>query len=165
MKNNTKRIAIVAMIAAVYVVATIGLAPISFGAVQFRISEALTLLVFFNPIFVPGLTLGVLIANFASPYGLMDMLLGTFASFIAFVLIRVTRNTINNLFVASLFPTITNGLIIPFVILGQEFTFASYWVVAALVAFGQFVVLTASYVVFRMLMKTNRPLISMLEKL
>jgi len=163
--TNTKRIVIVAMVAAVYAVVTIVLAPISYGAVQFRISEALTLITFFNPVFVPGLTLGVLIANFASPYGLMDMLLGTFASFIAFVLIRVTRKTINNLFIASLFPTITNGLIIPFVILGQELTFASYWVVAATVAFGQFVVLTISYVIFRLLMKTNRPFIDKLEKL
>jgi len=165
MKNNTKRIAIVAMVAAVYVAATIGLAPISFGVVQFRISEALTLLAFFNPIFVPGLTLGVLIANFASPYGLLDMLLGTLASFIAFVLIRVTRKTINNLFIASLFPTITNGLIIPFVILGQNVTFASYWAVAASVAFGQFVVLTVSYFIFRLLIKTNQPFINMLENL
>ena len=165
MKNNTKRIVVIAMVAAVYAVVTIGLAPISYGVFQFRISEALTLLTFFNPIFVPGLTLGVLVANFASPYGLMDMLLGTLASFIAFVLIRVTRNTINNLFVASLFPTITNGLIIPFVILGQDITFASYWVVVAWVAFGQFVVLTVSYVVLRLLMKTNHPFINMLENL
>jgi uncharacterized membrane protein len=126
MTNNTKRIAVIAMVAAVYIAVTIGLAPISFGAIQLRVSEALTLLAFFNPIFVPGLTLGVLIANFASPYGPIDMLLGTLASFIAFVCIRITRRTINSLFVASLFPTITNGLIIPFVILGQELTFASY---------------------------------------
>jgi len=165
MKNNTKHIVIIAMVAAVYAVVTIGLAPISYGYFQFRISEALTLLTFFNPIFVPGLTLGVLVANFASPYGILDMLLGTLASFIAFILIRITRNTINNLFVASLFPTITNGLIIPFVILGRELTFASYWAIVATVAFGQFVVLTVSYILFRILMKSNRPFIKMLENL
>ena len=52
-----------AMIAAIYVVLTILFAPISFGPVQFRISEALCILPFFTPAAVPGLFVGCLLSN------------------------------------------------------------------------------------------------------
>ena len=52
-----------ALIAAVYVALTMMFAPISFGPVQFRISEALCILPFFTPAAVPGLFLGCLISN------------------------------------------------------------------------------------------------------
>ena len=48
-----------AVIAAVYVIITMAFAPVSFGPVQFRISEALTVLPFFTPAAVPGVFAGV----------------------------------------------------------------------------------------------------------
>ena len=52
-----------AVIAAIYVVLTIIFAPFSFGEVQVRISEALTILPFFTPAAIPGLFVGCIIAN------------------------------------------------------------------------------------------------------
>ena len=52
-----------AAIAAIYVVLTMLFAPISFGPVQFRISEALCILPYFTPAAVPGVFLGCLLSN------------------------------------------------------------------------------------------------------
>ena len=43
-----------ALIAAIYVALTVPLAPVSFGPIQFRISEALVILPYFTPAAVPG---------------------------------------------------------------------------------------------------------------
>ncbi len=72
-----------AMIAAVYVVLTLLFAPVSYGPVQVRISEALTLLPFFLPEAVPGLFTGCLIANFLGGYGFWDVIVGSFATLLA----------------------------------------------------------------------------------
>jgi len=51
--------------------------------VQFRIAEALCILPFFYPVAVPALFVGCLIANLLSPYGLLDIAMGSAASLIA----------------------------------------------------------------------------------
>ena len=52
-----------AMIAAVYALLTIALAPVSYGIVQIRVAEALTILPFFTPAAIPGLFVGCIVAN------------------------------------------------------------------------------------------------------
>lgn len=71
------------IIAATYAALTILLAPFSYGPVQIRISEALTILPFFTPAAVPGLFIGCLVSNFLSPYGLIDIICGSGATLIA----------------------------------------------------------------------------------
>lgn len=71
-----------AVIAAVYVALTVLLAPISFGPVQFRVSEALCVLPFFTPAAVPGVFIGCLLSNLlcgASPF---DVVFGSLATLI-----------------------------------------------------------------------------------
>ena len=80
---TTKRLIEAAVIAAVYAVLTMVLAPISYGMMQVRISEALTVLPFFTPAAVPGLFVGCLVANLLSPYGLPDLVFGSLASLLA----------------------------------------------------------------------------------
>lgn len=80
---TTKRLIEAAVIAAVYAVLTIALAPISYGMMQVRISEALTVLPFFTPAAVPGLFVGCLVSNLLSPYGLPDLIFGSMASLLA----------------------------------------------------------------------------------
>ena len=81
MKNNTtKRLVRTAIIAALYAVITLVLAPISYGNIQFRVSEIMVLLAFFDPFYIGGLTLGCFIANMLGPNGLPDMIFGTFAT-------------------------------------------------------------------------------------
>ena len=80
---NTRRMMQAAIIAAAYAALTILLAPISYGVMQVRISEALVVLPAFTPAAIPGLFIGCLAANIISPYGLIDMVLGSAASLIA----------------------------------------------------------------------------------
>ncbi|MDR3242648.1 MAG: QueT transporter family protein [Clostridiales Family XIII bacterium] len=72
-----------AIIAAVYAVLTVAFAPISYGPIQVRISEALTILPFFTPAAVPGLFVGCLTSNLLSPYGALDIVCGSLASLLA----------------------------------------------------------------------------------
>lgn len=117
MKNTlTKRLTRTAIIAAIYAVVTLAIAPFAYGNVQFRISEILVLLAVFDPLYIGGLTLGCLIANILGPNGPLDVLFGTLATFISVYAIYLTGKFINNykvkLLISSIWPTIFNGLII-----------------------------------------------------
>lgn len=65
---NTRRIVFIATIAALYAIFTIVIAPVSYGPVQFRISEVLKVFVLFDPFTVIGIGIGTFFANLASPY-------------------------------------------------------------------------------------------------
>lgn len=103
-----------AMVAALYAALTLGLAPVSYGAVQVRVSEFMTLLAFYDkgliPGLIPGLPLGCLISNVGSPFGITDMLIGTSATFLGLYFMRFCRSA----FLASLMPVFSNGLLIGF---------------------------------------------------
>lgn len=117
MKNDlTKRLTRTALIAAIYAVVTLAIAPFAYGNIQFRISEVLVLLAVFDPLYIGGLTLGCLIANLLGPNGPMDVIFGTLATLISVYAIYLTGKLIKNykikLLVASIWPTVFNGLII-----------------------------------------------------
>ena len=120
MKNNAnttlRRLVRSAIIAAIYAAITLVLAPISYGSIQFRISEIMVLLAFFDPFYIAGLTLGCFVANMLGPNGLADIIFGTLATFVSVVAISATAKYLKNnklsLWIASLWPTIFNGLIV-----------------------------------------------------
>ena len=85
MKSNTKYLCDAAMIAAVYVALSLLFMPISFGPIQCRISEMLTVLPAFLPAAIPGVAIGCLIANILGGAILPDIVFGTFATLIAAV--------------------------------------------------------------------------------
>ena len=68
-----RKTAISGMIAALYAALTVALSPLSFGPVQFRVAEALTLLPFFMPEAIPGLFIGCFLSNIAGGFGLIDI--------------------------------------------------------------------------------------------
>ena len=70
------------VIAAVYVALTLA-NPWSYPIIQARVSEVMAVLPLFTPAAVPGLIVGVFVANIASPFGLVDMIFGTVATAIA----------------------------------------------------------------------------------
>ena len=81
MKNkNISFMTQAAMIAAIYVVLTYVFAPFSFGEVQVRISEALTILPVFTPAAIPGLFIGCLIGNILGGAILPDIIFGSIAN-------------------------------------------------------------------------------------
>jgi uncharacterized membrane protein len=96
-----------ALVAAIYAVLTLMLPMLSYGPIQLRFSEIMVLLVFYNRRFVPGLVLGCMIANLASPIAFFDVIFGSLASYIAFQFIQRQKN----LFVASLFQVLS--MVIP----------------------------------------------------
>ena len=106
-KINTETIALTGVTAAVYMVATLAVSPIAFGAVQFRLSEVMVLLSWINPAFAPGLVLGCALANMFSPLGVIDVLFGTFHTFCSVMMIKRTKN----IYLASLWPTIFSFII------------------------------------------------------
>ncbi|MGI6152852.1 MAG: QueT transporter family protein [Christensenellaceae bacterium] len=84
MKHTARFICEMAIIAAIYAVLTLILAPISFGPMQVRVSEALCVLPFFTPAAVPGLFIGCLIANlFGSTLGILDIAIGSLATLLS----------------------------------------------------------------------------------
>ena len=87
MKLQTKTWVLSALIAAMYAGLTIlsSLLGLAYGPIQFRISEALIMLAYFTPAAIPGLTVGCVLANLGSPYGVLDVVLGTLATFLATV--------------------------------------------------------------------------------
>lgn len=92
LKLNTKFWTQGAVIAAVYAGLTMALAPISYGMMQVRLAEALTVLPALTPAAIPGLFVGCLVANLLSPIGIIDIVFGSFASLIAAVLTYKLRS-------------------------------------------------------------------------
>lgn len=82
-KNKTNAIVTSAAVAAVYAALTMVLAPISYGPIQMRVSEALCILPFFFPGAVWGLFIGCLIANLMSAFGILDIVFGSLATLLA----------------------------------------------------------------------------------
>ena len=115
MKNkSTLFLAQGAMIAAVYVVLTLVFAPISYGEVQVRVSEALTVLPFFTPAAVPGLFVGCLIANILGGAILPDIIFGSLATLLGAVGTYLLRKKTR--FLAPIPPIVANTVIVPFVL-------------------------------------------------
>ena len=106
---KTKYLEEASVIASIYALLTIVLAPISYGAVQVRISEALTVLPFFTPAAVPGLFVGCIAANIMSPYGLADLIFGSAASLIGAIGSYLLRK---KPLLVPLAPVISNGIIV-----------------------------------------------------
>lgn len=98
-----------AIIAALYAVLTLLLYPISYGAVQFRVSEALTLLPIFMPEAIPGLFIGCLLSNLLGSATPWDIVFGSLATLLAAILTYATRRY---KLLASAWPVICNGLIV-----------------------------------------------------
>lgn len=103
-----------AMIAALYVVLTFLFAPFSFGSVQVRIAEALTVLPYFTPSAIPGLFIGCLIGNLLGGAALPDIIFGSLATLIGALFTYLLRK--QNKFLAPIPPILSNTVIIPLVL-------------------------------------------------
>lgn len=114
---KTKTITMTAMIAALYVILTLishifGLAS---GAIQFRLSEALTILPLMSVYAIPGLSIGCLIANIITGCSFLDVLLGTAATFLGALGVYLLKQSRLKL-LSPIFPIVSNTLIVSFII-------------------------------------------------
>lgn len=154
MKKTTLFIAYAAVIAAMYATLTILqnllLPGSASAAVQFRVSEVLTILALYTPAAIPGLAVGCAVANLSSVSvaGPLDLIIGSAASLIAAVLMYATRNV--RLFklpvLAALMPALVNGVLvgfeIDFFIVNQgSFNFYDFLFQGGCVALGELAVL------------------------
>ena len=119
-QTKVRRMVVCAMLAAIYAAICLVFAPISFGAVQVRVSEALTLLPIFDPLLIVGVTLGCFVTNLigfmtgANILGWLDILFGTAATLIAAVMTWKLRDfRIKGLpILAAIPPILVNAVVI-----------------------------------------------------
>ena len=112
-KLSVRRLVRCAVIAAVYVVVCLVLAPFSYGAVQVRVAEALCLLPVFGAEYIVGVTLGCFLANLIGST-VIDVVFGTLATLMACLVTYKLRNVrVKGLAIpASLPPVVFNMLIV-----------------------------------------------------
>ena len=109
-KFTVRDLTLAAMVAALYAVMGYfaNIFGLTFGAIQFRFAEALTVLPFLFPAAAPGLVVGCFLTNLLSPYGPLDWLFGTLATAIAAYLTMKMPKW----YLAALPPVIVNALIL-----------------------------------------------------
>lgn len=167
MKNNrTIYLVTGALIAALYAGLTYFSAVwgLAYGFVQFRISEALTILPILTPAAVPGLIVGCFIGNLGSPYGIVDIVCGTLATAIAAVATRMLRGVrFKNIpWLAPLAPVLFNALIvgaeITFLIPDSIASFTGFLITVGWVALGELVVCYGLGLPLGMVLEKNKVL-------
>lgn len=100
---QTIRLVRIAIIAALYVGLTYAFSFMSYGGVQFRISEILVLLCFYNRDYCFALILGCIFANIGSPLGYIDLIFGVMSTVFSVVTIRYCKN----IYLAAVMPVLS----------------------------------------------------------
>ena len=116
--KKTKILCLCAVTAALYAALTVATAPFAFGAVQFRIAEALCVLPFFIPQTAWGLFIGCLISNIMSG-NIFDIIFVSLATLMAALCTAHLGKQGKSALIACLMPVIFNGVIV-----GAVITFA-----------------------------------------
>jgi len=138
-----------AIIAALYAILTLALP--AYGALQFRLSEIMTLLAFIDPFYIVPLTLGCAIANLASPFGIIDVIFGSLASFLALTAMSKTKN----IYLASIWPAFFSFIIgLEIMAFSQEPI--NFFLVTGQIMLSEFIVVTIIGIpVFKTIMKNE----------
>lgn len=125
-----------AIIAALYVVLTwvSSLFGLSSGVIQFRISEALTILPVFTPAAIPGLFVGCLLSNVIAGGVIWDIVFGSIATLLGAIGTRLLKDT---KFVCTLPPVISNMVIVPFVLRFAYGASDAWWFMVVTVGIGE----------------------------
>lgn len=147
---SVKLVVINAMIAGVYAVLTLAISPLAYSEIQFRLSEVIVFLAFYNRRYIPGLAVGCVLANLFSPMGMLDIVFGTISTLI----VCIAMYLIKNRYLAAVAGAIITGLII-----GAELWYAyqiPYLINAIYVAIGELIVLIIGALVFKTLEKNDR---------
>lgn len=113
MKKNISFLVQAAMIAAIYVVLVLVFQPISISYIQVRIAEALTVLPFFTPAAIPGVTIGCLLGNLLTGCDILDIIFGSLATLVGALGSYSLRKC---KFLVPLPPIIANTIVIPWIL-------------------------------------------------
>jgi len=134
MKRNVRSLTRAALIAAAYIVLSLISTSlgIAFGPVQLRVSEALCVLPLLFPEAVGGLFAGCLVTNILSPYGPLDLVVGSLATLLAALATRRCRKRI----LAPLPPALFNGVMVGALISFYEVGFTDAFAAAFAINFA-----------------------------
>lgn len=115
---STRQLTLAALVAALYVVLGYfgSIFSLTFGVIQCRFAEALTVLPFLCPVTTLGLFVGCIITNILSPYGPLDLIFGSLATLLAGLLTARCKSRA----LAPLPPILCNAVIVSAVIAFQE---------------------------------------------
>ena len=156
-KLSTRHITTAALIGGIYVAMSYfgNIFGLTYGPVQCRFSEALTVLPYLNPLAVWGLFVGCVLSNILSPYGPLDLIFGSLATLLAGLLPARCPSK----WLTPLPPVICNGILVGGLISYQEVGFTAafggtFLFNAASVALGE---LLACYVL-------GLPLLTLMDK-
>lgn len=145
MKKNSNIMSLVtaAMIAALYVVLSFAINAfgLASGAIQVRVSEALTILPYFTASAIPGLTIGCLLFNLLSGAALLDVIFGTLATLLgaigSYLLGTLTKRAKWIKFLIPIPPILANTFIIPWILKTAYGLQDAYWYLALTVGIGE----------------------------
>ena len=152
-KFNVRQLVQGAIIAAIYALLTIFLAPISSGLIQCRVSEAMCILPYFTFSAVPGLFIGCLLANLLTGMAAYDVVFGSLATLLAAYLTYALRNKVPK-YLAPMPSVVVNALVVGWLLTSIYGFEVSFWVAAGYVAIGQAIACFA----------LGLPLMSLLER-
>ena len=132
-KDSTRNVAFGGMIAALYVVLTYvaNLFGLASGAIQVRLSEALTIMPVFTVAAIPGLAVGCVLANLLTGCLPLDIVFGSAATLIGAIGTRLLRK---RPYLAWIPPVVSNAVIVPFVLLyyATEYEVTDPWAILVL---------------------------------
>ena len=143
--SNILPLAIAAMIAALYVVLSFAINAfgLASGAIQVRVSEALTILPYFTPAAIPGLTIGCLLFNLLSGAAILDVIFGTLATLLgavgSYLLGKAAKRFSWMKYLVPVPPILANAFIVPWVLRTAYGLTDAYWYLVATVGIGEII--------------------------
>ncbi len=135
-RNDTLKLAIAGMIAALYVALTYvaNLFGLASGAIQVRLSEALTILPVFTASAIPGLTIGCVLANLLTGCAAWDVVFGSVATLIGAVGTRLLKD---KPLLAWIPPVTSNMAIVPIILIKVYGVLDAWWFLVLMVGAGE----------------------------
>ena len=133
--KDTRKLVVSAVTAALYAGLTIALAPISYGAIQFRVAEALCVLPFLIPETALGLFVGCLLANLMTG-NVVDIIFGSLATLLAGVITSKMKRP----WQACLPPILCNAMIVG-AVLSEAYGIGNFWICAGQVGLSEALVM------------------------
>lgn len=116
---NSKKIVRAGLIAGLYVVLSLLTFPIASGVIQFRLSEALTLLPLFFPEAIPAVFVGCLLSNLLTGCVILDVILGSTITLCAGVCTyfvgRCFSTMLKKIAIGGIFPILLNAFLLPLI--------------------------------------------------
>ncbi|MBP3568669.1 MAG: QueT transporter family protein [Lachnospiraceae bacterium] len=143
--SNIMSLVTAAMIAALYVVLSFAIAAfgLASGAIQVRVSEALTILPYFTASAIPGLTIGCLLFNLLSGAAILDVIFGTVATLIGAIVSYIIGKAAKRIswmkFLVPVPPILANAFIVPWVLKTAYGLEDAYWYLVATVGLGEII--------------------------